>query len=235
MPAPFFMEGSMRVEQQYREVLRLKREINLRLSVGTGFWEIRELALFLAGDKAYLKLKREEKQLMMLDCFFGIWQEEKKKLPKGRIETDIFHDISSLEELEKKYQRIKYCGLRIENAVPGPYVEQALEWLEEDKVSGIAVGKIFLLETSEREENLLSMARYLKQGGNAVDGLLLLQCANETLPGRESLLLEEADIWIDAGEWEAALSLLCRIKNPSQDIRGLKEDLERLRRVEGND
>ena len=114
MPAPFFMEGSMRVEQQYREVLRLKREINLRLSVGTGFWEIRELALFLAGDKAYLKLKKEEKQLMMLDCFFGIWQEEKKKLPKGRIETDIFHDISSLEELEKKYQRIKYCGLRIE-------------------------------------------------------------------------------------------------------------------------
>ena len=59
MPAPFFMEGSMRVEQQYREVLRLKREINLRLSVGTGFWEIRELALFLAGDKAYLKLKKE--------------------------------------------------------------------------------------------------------------------------------------------------------------------------------
>lgn len=225
----------MRLEQQYGEILRLKREINLRLGTKTGFQEIKELIRFLAGDKSYLILRQQERQLMMLDCFFGIWLKEKEKLTKIGIETDIFDCISSLEELERKYQRIKYCGLRIENAVPYPYVEQALEWIEEDKVSGIAVGKIFLRETSKREENLSSMAQYLKQRGDAINALVLLQYGNEELPGRERLLLEEADIWISQREWAAALDLLCQIKDPSRVIRELKAELEGLRQVKNND
>lgn len=235
MPAPFSVEGTMRLEQQYEEVLRLKEEIDQRLGEGTDFHRIRELILFLAGNKFYLKRKQKENQLLMLDCFFGIWLEEKKKLPKVGTETDIFYNISSLEELERKYRRVKYCGLRIENAVCDSCMEQALEWLERDKVSGIAIGRIFLWETARREENLLFMAQYLKHKGDSINALLLLQYANEALPGQERLLLEEADIWITVREWEAALALLHQIKNPPQSIKELAEELEGLRQVEEND
>ena len=95
--------------------------------------------------------------------------------------------------MERKYQRIKYCGLRIENAVWDEYIRQALGWLVEDKVSGIAIGKIIVAETQKREENLLCIAGYLGETGDMLNALLLLRYADEAFPRKEKLLLKEAE------------------------------------------
>ena len=222
----------MRLEEQYQGLLRLKKEINQRLKAGTGFGKIKELMLYLAQDKAYFKLKEKEYQMIILESFLNIWLREKKKLPDLGVETDIFYKVSSLDDMEQKYQRIKYCGLRIENAVPDDYIEQALEWLSEDRVSGIAIGKIIVKETEKREENILYIAQRLRQRGDSLNALLLMQYANEKLPGKEKLLLVEADIWLEGQHFERALELLSQIENPSMQINGL---IEELRQVTEND
>ena len=144
-------------------------------------------------DKAYHKLKSSENQMIMLESVFNIWLKEKKELPVLGIETDIFYQISCLDDVERKYQRIKYCGLRIENAVWDEYIRQALGWLVEDKVSGIAIGKIIVAETQKREENLLYIAGYLGETGDMLNALLLLRYADEAFPRKEKLLLKEAE------------------------------------------
>lgn len=218
----------MRLEQQYQELLRLKREINRRLQKGTDFEEIKELMLYLARDKAYFKLKAIETQMIMLDIFFYIWMREKKKLPDLGVETDIFYKVSSLDDVERKYQRIKYCGFRIENEVPDDYIEQALEWLTEDRVSGIAIGTIFVRETEEKAENILHIEQHLRQSGDSLNALLLMQYANERIPGQEKLLLEEADIWLEGQQFERVLELLSQIEKPSLQIKGLMEELRQV-------
>lgn len=222
----------MRLEQQYQELVRLKREINQRLNKGTDFQKIKELMLYLAQDLAYSKLKLKENQLIMLECFFNIWLQEKKKLPDLGVKTDIFYKIASLNDVEWKYQRIKYCGLRIENVVPEKYIEQAIEWIIEDKVSGIAIGKIIVFETQNKQNNLLSIARCIRERGDSFNALLILQYANETFPGWEKLLLEEADIWLDGGQHRKALEILGKIENPTSEIREL---ITELQQVAGND
>ena len=218
----------MRLEEQYQELLLLKKEINQRLKKGTGFGEIKELMLYLAQNKAYFKLKENENQMIMLECFLNIWLREKKKLPDLGIETDIFYKVSSLEDIEQKYQRIKYCGLRIENAVPDDYIEQALEWLVEDRVSGMAIGMIIVNETEKREQNILYITQCLRQMGDSLNALLLIQYANEKIPGQEKLLLEEADIWLEGQQFEKVLKLLSQIENPSLQIKELMEELRQV-------
>lgn len=107
--------------------------------------------------------------------------------------------------------------------------------MDEEKVSGLAIGKIMISQTKRSEQNILFMAKYMKKRGDMLNAFLLLQYANEALPDREKLLLEEADIWVSLCEWEKALELLGRIKEPAQDIRGLMTELEGLRQVAGND
>lgn len=218
----------MRLEQQYQELLRLKKEINQRLQKGTDFEKIKELMLYLAQDKAYFKLKAIETQMIMLDIFFYIWLREKKKLPDLGVKTDIFYKVSSLADVERKYQRINYCGFRIENAVPDDYIEQALEWLIEDRVSGIAIGTIFVRETEKKAENILYIEQQLRQRGDSLNALLLIQYANERIPGQEKLLLEEADIWLEGQQFEKVLELLSQIDKPSLQIKELMEELRQV-------
>ncbi|MDE7223237.1 MAG: hypothetical protein K2O34_05600 [Acetatifactor sp.] len=218
----------MRLEQQYQELLRLRKEINIRLNQGTDFQNIKDLALFLAKDSGYQKLKRKENQMIFLDCFLSIWLEEKRKLLQLGIEEDIFTGTGSLEKLEQRYQRIKYCGLRIENHVPEPYISQSISWLIDQKISGIAIGKIVVFETKDREDNLLHIAQEFKRRGELTNAVLLLQYAREKYPKQDSLALEEADCWIQGQQWERAHELLTEIERPTEGIRETIIELERV-------
>lgn len=218
----------MELKQQFQELLRLKREIDQRMKRGTDFQDIKELMLYLVEDPAYSKLKSKENQLIMLESFLNIWLMEKKKLPNLGIGTDIFYNVSSLDDVEQKYQKIKYCALRVENNVPDEYLEEAFGWLKEDRISGIAVGKIVKSETEKREKNLLDIVQYLKCKGDFLNALLLIQYGNDTFPGQENLLIEEADIWLDGQQFGRALELLTKIEDPSQKIKELITELRQV-------
>ncbi len=218
----------MKLKEQCQELLRLKAEIGQQLKKGTDFKAIKHLMLYLAGEKFYSKLKCLDNQLAELDLFFNIWLEEKKDLSNLGIETDIFSGISSLRDVEQKYLKILYCGLRRENAVPDAYIGQALEWLVQEHISGLAIGKIIVSETSRKEENLLSIAQRLRQKGEILNTLLLLQYANKTFPGNEQLLLEEAGLWLDGMQWERALENLLKIESPTEQAKELAAELQQV-------
>ncbi len=211
----------MCLKQQYGKWLRLKEEVDLRLARGTDFQRMKELILFLGQEQTYLELRQKEGRMMMLDCFLGIWLEEKRILQQPGIAEDIFYQVGSLSALAHKYRQILYCALRIENKVPESYVKQAITWLLEQRISGVAIGKIVILETKEKEDNLLHIAQALKKEGATGNALLLLAYANRSFPGRERLILEEADCRIQIQHWEKAYELLKAIENPTAEIRDI--------------
>lgn len=227
-PMPPGERKIMQLEQQYYELQRLEEEVNRRLAQGTDFGRVKELILYLAREQTYLELKQKEGRMIMLDRFLGIWMEEKQKLQDPGIAEDIFYQVGSLEDLAHKYQQILYCALRMENNVPEPYVEQAMAWLVEQRISGLAVGRIVMLETRDKEGNLLHIAQELKRSGEILNALLLLQYANEKLPGRAGLLLEEADCWLQGRQWERAYELLEAIEEPAQEVREIMTQLRQV-------
>lgn len=221
----------MKLEEQCRELFRLKEVINQRMIKGNDFQTIKELWQYLVVEESYHKLKKRDNQLAILDFFLNIWIKEKQTLTNFGIDEDIFDQVTNLDDIEKKYQKIYYCGLRVENAVPDKYIEQALNWLLEDRVSGVAIGRIVAAQTTKKEENLLYFAQYMKRNRNTLHALLILQYANEVFEGNEKLSVEEADIWIAGEQYESALNVLQRIDEPSQDI---KEVIMKLQQVTRN-
>ncbi len=218
----------MNLEEQYQEISRLKQEINNRLSNGTDYLSVKELAIFLARDKEYQKLHRMDNQLIKLQHFLTVWREEQEKMPSQAMSENIFYQISSLDELEQKYCRIEYYGLRMENRVPEPYCSQLLDWLLEHKVSGIALGIIIRNRTEQGIDNILCIAQELKRRAELPNAVLLLQYAREKYPGVEVFLLEEADCWLQAGQWRRALDLLQEIEQPSTQIQEIITELQQV-------
>lgn len=206
----------------------MQGEIDAHLKTGTDFPQMRELMLSLAKDAGYAKLKTKENRLIQLDRFLSIWLEEKRKLPALGIDRDIFYGINSLAGVERKYQRILYLGLRIENHMPPACVRQALDWMEEWKISGIAIGWIITGETQKGRDNLLYIAREMKDREELQNAILLLQYANEQYPGEEALLLEEAEGWLRGGQWERAYELLASIKEPAEETRQMIRELRQV-------
>jgi len=219
------------LEKEYREIARLKQEINLRLSKGTSYSDIKELALFLARNQSYQTLYTMENQFIRLQHFLTIWSAEKQKLPALGISEDIFYQIHNLGELEQKYRRIEYYGLRIENNVPEPYCRELMDLLLEQKVSGIAFGIIVRNRTEDGQNNLLLIAQEFLRRLELPNAVLLLQYAREKYPDSEKLLLTEADCWIQGQQFEKAYEILQGIENPSAEVRKIMNDLRQITRV----
>ena len=224
----YYGKAILNMKEQYRQISTIKRDINNRLSQGTDYSSIRELAIFLAQNEEYQKLHQMENQLIKLQHFLVIWRMEQEKMPGQAASENIFYQINSLNELEHKYCRIEYYGLRVENHVPEPYCSQLLDWLLEHKVSGIALGVIINNRTEQGRENILTIAQELKRRKELPNSVLLLQYAHESYPDEEAFLLEETDCWVQAGQWRRALELLQEIKQPSAEILELITELEQV-------
>ncbi len=218
----------MDLQEQYQEIARLKREINNCLSRGTDCVSIKELAVFLAQDKTYQELHEMDNQLIRLQHFLTIWREEQEKMPDHAVSENIFYQVNSLDELEQKYCRIEFYGLRIENHLPEPYCAQLLDWLLEHRVSGIALGIIIRNRTEQGKDNILCIARELKRRAELPNAVLLLQYAHEKDPDEHAFLLEETDCWLQAGQWRKALSLLQKIEHPSSSVQELMTELDQV-------
>lgn len=217
----------MKIAQQYEELLALREELTDRLQ-NLDFNKIKDLILWLAKSTSFQRLKAKENQLIMLDCFTNIWLEEKKKLEKLGIHEDIFYGINSLQDVERKYLLIKYSALRLENEVPDIFCEQAIEELIQKKVSGIAMGKIIVFETSRREQNLVEMAKWLKRKKQVVTAVTLLQYGNDMYEENCEILLELADCWLEGQQWQQAYDCLVQIKEPTEEVVSLIHELEKV-------
>lgn len=209
-----------------QELILLKKQINLYLECGGDSQNIEELRLFLAESPLNQELKQRDGQLRMMDCFLDIWMKERREFPGSAV--DIFYQVDSLGKLENKYRKIMYCALRAENRVPKSYMDQALEWMEKQRVSGIAIGEITALETEKKVDNLLYLAQELKRREQIFNATLLLQYANKRYPGKENLLLEEADCWMQGQQWRRAYDLLTQLENPVAEIQDIIIKLQQV-------
>lgn len=215
----------MELQQQYEKLTTLRSEIDERLKC-LNFQKIKELILWRAKSEDFQKFVKKDNQLSMLETFCQIWLEEKKKLSELGIGEDIFYEVDSLKTLEQKYLTIWFGILRLETPMPAEYYEQAVDSMIAYKVSGIALYKILMHETVQRENNIVKLAGLLKERGQIVTALSLLQCGRDTYSQNGEILLELADCWLEKGKLEQAYDCLKQIPSPGQEIQELMGELE---------
>lgn len=218
----------MKQSEKYHEITRLKDEINARLAKGNSLSDIADLALYLTHNQYYVRYYHSETQLLLLLRFLQIWQEEKQTLPALGIQETIFYQVDSLDTLEQKHRQIEYYGLRMENGVPESCCQELLDSLLEQKISGIALGKILKDKTEHVRDNVLAVSRELKHRLDLPNAILLLQYAMQEFPHDEELLLESADCWLQGQQYDKAYELLLKIENPSSEIQKMTDELRQV-------
>lgn len=217
----------MKIEKQYSALLELEKEINERLKKND-FVSIKELILWLAKSSDFQKLKKKENSLIMLDAFCGIWLEEMKKLPDWGVKDNIFSSISSLNDIEEKFQNIKFLGLRVENNVPEEFCIDLLDKVIGQKISGIAIARIVIRETLNGIENIVKIARLLKGKMQLITAILMLEYAHKQYSENDEILLQMAECWMEGQQWEKTLECLLKIKKPDQSVKELIQELEKM-------
>lgn len=228
MSTPFSVIGEkMKLQEQYRNLIEIKKEIDNRLKE-LDFQKIKELILFLTKSDVYQRLKMKENQMIMLDFFCNTWLEEKKKLSNFNIDYDIFFQIDSLEKIERKYQTLKFGMFRIENNLSEDYCNQTMQYINEQNISGIAIGRMIVSETKHREDNILKVSRRLVENKQIIRAIVLLQYAQELYPDYLDFILYEAECWMEGRQWKMAYNCLNKIEKPDLSIQELKEELSKV-------
>ena len=217
----------MGTTQRYEELQLLVKEIDDRLQE-VNFQKIKELMFWLMKSEIYQKLKIKENKLIRLKRFLDIWLEEKKQLVMLGIQEDIFYEVHSLADIEKKYEIIQYSGLRVENEVPSFLCEEIVDELIEYKVSGIAICKIIIWETYKREKNILKISRILKEKNQVITANILLKEALKVYLENEEMWIELAECWMLGQQWNQALDCLLKIKEPKIEVQELIKELEKV-------
>lgn len=217
----------MRIEEQYKALWNVKNEINSRL-VDLDIYKIKELILWLLRSEEYQRLKNKDSQLFILDFFTDIWTKEKKNMNSFEMQGDIFYGVDSLETMERKFAAAKFAVFRLENDMPREHCKSAVEELCRYHFSAYSLFEMIEGASLKKEENILYMARLLKESNELIRAVGLLQTGIEKYPTNKELLLELADCWLMAGQLEQAYECLLRIKQPGKKIREMIEELEKV-------
>lgn len=217
----------MKIEKQYRALLELEKEINERLKKND-FHSIKELILDLTKSPEFQKLKSKDNNMIMVDAFCNIWLQEMKQLPDWGISDNIFSSISSLNDIEEKYQTVKFLALRVENNVPEEFCREMLETVIEQKISGIAIARIVINESLNGVDNILKIASLLKEKMQLITAILMLEYAHKQYPENDDILLQIAECWMEGQQWEKTLECLQQLKNPDQSVNELIHELEKI-------
>lgn len=224
----------MGFQQKYEELLALRLQIDERLR-DLNFEKIKDLQLWLAQSGSFHTLKVRDNQLIFLDEFCQIWLEEKQKLSQMGIDTDIFYGVDSLETLERKYLAIQFGILRLETPMSVEYYEQAVDDFIDYHISGIALYKILMRETAQREENIVRLAGLLLDRDQIVTAIFLLQKGKETFPQNKDIVLRLSECWLVGGQLHQAYQCLLEIEKPDRKMKELIQKLKENLHDEGNE
>lgn len=221
----------MGFQKLYEELLTLRPQIDEKLK-DVSFEKIKELELWLAKSESYRLCMGKDTQLKMLKIFCDIWIEEKRKLPQLGIDEDIFYGVDSLAMLEKKYLTIQFGLLRLETPMPEEYYEQVIDSIIKYRVSGIALHRIIVMETRQRRENIVNLSQRMKNRGEIMRAVFLLQLGAEDFLGDREILCQLADCWLAGGQIHQACQCLEKINRPNKEIKKL---IWELREVQENE
>lgn len=218
----------MKIEEQYKNLVELKKEINCRLQ-NLDFYKIKDLILWLAKSEMYKKLKYKDNQLIALETFVSIWLQEKQNVDAFEMQGDIFYGVSSLGEVESKYLDAKFLIFRLENEVPYEYCIEGVRKILHSRFSAYAMYVIIMKESCSREKNIIELAGLFKEENELVKAIGLLQKALENFENNDEMLLELADCWLSSRQWQRACECLERIENPDDEIRDIMNELKKVK------
>lgn len=217
----------MKIEEQYKRTLDLKRILNKKLE-NINFERIKELIQWTLQSVDYKKLKNKDNQLRTLDFFIQVWLQEMKDRDSFAMQGDIFWGVNSLDDLERKYLAGVFTVYRLENNIPYEYLTDAVDDIVEYRFSAFALYAIIIRETLEVESNLLKLARLLKERNELVKAIGLLQKGVEEFPISKELALELADCWLLVQQWKKAYECLLCIQEPDKEIEEMICELEKV-------
>ena len=228
MSTPFSAIGViMQIKEQQEKKTERYKEIDNKFQE-TSFEKIIEIQRWMLKSKQYQLLKTKDNKLFFFDSFCRIWIEEKKRMLCVEEEKDIFWRTQSIEEIESKYYDILFAILRVENNVIKQDIQQGIDKIIEEEISGIAIGYILMVESKCKKENVISISQLLAQKNEYIKAIELLQYAQSCIFQDDDFILAEADCWITIRQWNQSLNCLKKISNPDRDILEIIHNIERI-------
>lgn len=217
----------MRLSEQYAELVKLREDLNKKL-YNIDFRKIKELALEMAQLESYQRHKKTDNQIIALDFFFGMWMRENGDIYNFAHQGNIFDNVNSLEDVERKYLSIQFGIFRIENGMSIEHISEAVDEMIANNVSAYAMLCVVFREAEKKhhEEILLKLARILKQKNELVRAIGLLQASTQEFKENKEMFLELADCWLIAQEIEKASECLQAMENPDEEVTNLITELE---------
>ena len=217
----------MKIEEQYVRIMNLQKEINVRLK-DLDFLKTKELVLWLVNEKDFARLKNKDNQLLMLDILKNIWLEEKKRMNDFEMQGDAFWRVDSLDDVETRYSKVHFDILRIENNMPEEYCTNAVQDLITNKYSAFFIYTVIVRETAQIKRNILQLCRLIKKQNDLIKTIGLLNLGIQKYPQDEEMILELADCWIIAQQYDKAYDCLKKISEPNEMIKEMMSELEKV-------
>lgn len=183
------MQVSEDLKELYNKMLELKALVNAKLSDGS-FEAIRDLIKMLDESEVYPILLEKDTQLSMLDIFLGIWLDEKRELSALGIASDIMTDVSDLDALEDKYHTISLSILRFENNMPEEYLNEAIDRIIDQDISGIALYKILKIDTIDHVNNVIKVSTALRARKEYIRDMFFVRLAVSEYPNDPNVVAQ---------------------------------------------
>ena len=215
----------MRIEDQFVELVKVKKEIN-KILAESDLQTYQHLACELDKNRIYKRLVKKDTQLYMLEQFFYIAFQEEKKLVQRGISANVFEGVTSLDILERKYLSINFSMYRLELDLTESELSETISRLIRLKVSGIAMFHIIQCETKDIIENVMKLSKELLKRQEFVNALIMLQEAVGEYPDVVELSVRLANVWMELGEYSEAYKCINAIRKLSPEICNLLNILE---------
>ena len=183
------MQVSEDLKELYNKMLELKALVNAKLLDGS-FEAIRDLIKMLDESEVYPTLLEKDTQLSMLDIFLGIWLDEKRELSALGIASDIMTDVSDLDVLEDKYHTISLSILRFENDMPEEYLNEAIDRIIAQDISGIALYKILKIDTIDHVNNVIKVSTALRARKEYIRDMFFVRLAVSEYPNDPNVVAQ---------------------------------------------
>lgn len=148
------------MQEKLEELFCIKKEINRRLA-NWNEQDTKELLIAFRSREDLKTLVEKDNQLIKLKCLCVLHMDERIKLSKFGMESTVFEQIHSLEDVEKRFLKLQFGMLRLESDMPQEKYQEVIDYIIEYKVSGIVLNFIIRSTTENYLKNVKNLARLL--------------------------------------------------------------------------
>lgn len=200
-------------EWMYLQVNRLLTE-GTKKSYRELFWLLRDLKYQTVLQKTTeLGILRE-----MADC----WNTE---METGV--SNVFYDITNVDEAEQKYLSIKHILWRMEAGINEEMCQEAVWEMCRNKESKLLIAWIIKANLREWERIFILTSQYMQEY-NVADAIELLSYGVLFYAGNRRFLLQKANYFMELGMWKEVLATLREIDRPDEEIKEMVEELTKV-------